>query len=117
MSKTKLIVATSAILIMAAALAMEGKPLAGTDTTVASVTALKSNLGSPAGLEVDEVRVTDDGVACIDYRVSNGKGGMISAHAVVQRDLVLKSSSDSDRFEEAWNTHCLGPRGGMSAGE
>ncbi len=79
------------------------------DATAAAVAALKANLGSDAGLEIDEVRVTDAGVACIEYRVSESRG-----HAVVQNNEVLKSSSDADRFEKAWNQHCLGPRGGTA---
>jgi hypothetical protein len=105
----KLVIATSAILVVAAALAVEPAPSAS-DTTSASVAALKSNLGNPKGLQIDEVRVTDDGVACIEYHVSKTRG-----HAVVQDEEVLKSPSDAERFDEAWNEHCLGPRGGMTS--
>jgi hypothetical protein len=113
MSTTKLVIATSAILVMAAALAAHDEPR-GSDATSSSVAALKANLGNPAGLEVDEVRVTAAGVACIDYRVSNGQGGKSLGHAVVQGDEILKSSSRDERFEKAWNEHCLGPRGGIT---
>ncbi len=95
-------------------------PVAGAfaaDATSAAVTALKANLGNPAGLEVDEVRVTQTGIACIDYRASDGQGGKTPGHAVVQGDKVLKSSTDDKVFEEKWNEHCLGPRGGMTGGE
>ena len=109
MSVTKLILATSAILVVAAALAVEPAPSAS-DTTATSVAALKANLGNPKGLEIDEVRVTDDGVACIEYHVSKSRG-----HAVVKDDEVLKSPSDAERFDEVWNKHCLGPRGGMTS--
>jgi hypothetical protein len=93
-------------------------PLAGdgSDATSDSVAALKANLGNPAGLEVDEVRMTAAGVACIDYRVSTGQGSKSLGHAVVQGKEVLKSSSDDKRFEKEWNEHCLGPRGGMPSG-
>ena len=114
MSTTKLFIATSAILLMAAALAANDEPR-GADATIASVAALKSNLGNPEGLEVEEVRVTGSGVACIDYRMKNNQGVKSLGHAVVQRDEVLKSSSDYERFEKAWNEHCLGPRGGMTS--
>jgi hypothetical protein len=79
------------------------------DATSNAVAALKANLGSNVSLEVDEVRVTEAGVACIEYRVSGSRG-----HAVVQGNEVLKSSSDAERFEKAWNQHCLGPRGGTT---
>ena len=84
--------------------------LAG-DATSNAVAALKANLGDKAGgLEVEEVRATDAGVVCIEYRVSGSRG-----HAVVQGNEVLKSSSDAARFEKAWNQHCLGPRGGTTS--
>lgn len=117
MSTTKLIIATSAILAMAAALAASPEARDGSDATSASVAALKSNLGNAAGLEVDEVRVTEAGIACIDYHVSSDQGGKSMGHAVVQGDEVLRSSSGGKRFEMAWNEHCLGPRGGITSAE
>jgi len=85
------------------------------DATSEAVATLKAKLGTAAGLEVDEVRLTDAGVACINYRVNDGQGGKSRDHAVVQGDDVLKGSSDADRFEKAWSEHCLGPRGGTTA--
>ena len=104
-------------LLLAASIAL--LPLAGegSDATSAAVAALKANLGNPAGLEIDEVRVTAAGVACIDYHARDGQGGKSPGHAVVQGEEVLKSSSGEERFEEEWNQHCLGPRGGMTGGE
>jgi hypothetical protein len=61
--------------------------------------------------------VTDKGIACIDYRISNGQGGKVRGHAVIQGDEVLKSSSDDERFQKQWNQHCLGPRGGITGVE
>jgi len=109
MTTRKLLIATCVVLL----------PVTGAlaaDATSAAVNALKANLGNPAGLEVDEVRVTQAGVACIDYRTRDGQGTKSPGHAVVQGDEVLKSSSDDKRFEEMWNAHCLGPRGGMTGG-
>ena len=83
----------------------------GADATSKAVAALKANLGSGVSIEVDEVRVTESGVACIDYRNDRNRD-----HAVVRGDEVLKASSDEKRFEEAWTQHCLGPRGGMNGG-
>jgi hypothetical protein len=117
MSTTKLVIATSAILLMAAALAATDEPRATVDATTTSVAALKTNLGNPAGLAIDEVRVTDAGVACIEYRLSNEQGGKSRGHAVVQGNEVLKSSSGDERFQQAWNKHCLGPRGGTTGSE
>ena len=115
MSKTKLLISTSAILAVAAALAASPEGSDNSNATSVAIAALKSNLGNPPGLTVDEVRVTDDGVACIDYRLSDGEG-KVPGHAVVQHDEVLKSSA-GDRFQKAWDEHCLGPRGGMTRGE
>ena len=65
----------------------------GEDATSASVEALKTSLGNSArGFEVDNVRVTDAGVSCIDYRVRNEQGGESRAHAVVQGEDVLRST-------------------------
>jgi hypothetical protein len=36
---------------------------------------------------------------------------------VIQDNEVLKSSSDDKRFQERWNQHCLGPRGGITGVE
>lgn len=112
MSATKLVIATSAILLMAAAFVSKDDSRGGSDTTSTSVAELKANLGNPPGLSIDEVRVTDAGVACIEYRVSNSQGGKSRGNAVVQDYEVLKSSVGDERFKEAWDQHCLGPRGG-----
>jgi hypothetical protein len=114
MSKTKLLISTSAILAVAAALAAGPEAGKDTDATANAVAALKSDLGNPAGLSIDEVRVTSAGVACIDYHASNREGRKIPGHAVVQRSEVIKSSA-GDRFAKLWNEHCLGPRGGMTS--
>ena len=109
MDTIKLLIAASLTLLpVTGALAADDKAK-GADATDAAVDALKANLGSNANLEVQEVRVTEAGVACIEYRVSGSRG-----HAIVQNNEVLKSSSDAARFEKAWNEHCLGPRGGMT---
>jgi len=118
MNATKLLIASSiAFLPMAGTLAADREPREGADATSTAVAALKKNLGSTTGLEVDEVRVTQAGVACIDYRVSDGQGGKSPGHAVVQGEEVLKSSSEYERFEKVWNEHCLGPRGGTTTSE
>jgi len=111
MNATKLLIVSSIALLP---LAVAG---ADADATSTAVAALKKNLGSTTGVEVDEVRVTQAGVACIDYRVSDGQGGKSLGHAVVQGEEVLKSSSEYERFEKVWNEHCLGPRGGTTTSE
>lgn len=71
-----------------------------------SVEKLKSSLPRSAGFEVDNVRTGADGVSCITYRVSNDQGGESKAHAVVDGDKVLRSTSRSREFEKAWNGKC-----------
>ena len=116
-ARQMLIASTIALLPIAGALAADREPREGTDATSVAVAALKQNLGNTAAVEIDEVRVTQAGVACIDYRVSDGKGGKSPGHAVVQGVEVLKSSSEYERFEKVWNEHCLGPRGGTTSNE
>lgn len=116
MSATKLVIATSAILLMAATLVAKDDSRVRPDATYTPVAELEANLGYPTGLVVDEVRVTDAGVACIEYRLTDDEGGKSRDSAVVQDDEVLKSSAGDERFQEAWDQHCLGPRGGRSGG-
>ncbi len=71
------------------------------------VETLKSSLKSTMGFKVDNVRVTDDGTACISYRVNNDKGGVSSAKAVVQGAKVLRSTSGQSDFAKAWNSKCV----------
>jgi hypothetical protein len=73
-----------------------------------SVAALKSSLPSSVGFEVDDVRLTESGVACITYRVRNDSGGESRAKAVVEGDKVLRSTARNTRFERAWNDKCVG---------
>ncbi len=86
----------------------------GPDTEITSkaVTKLEAKLGK-SEIEVDEVRVTDNGIACIDYHsVSNPNK---RAHAVVQGErLLISTNSDANDFEKMWSDHCLGPRGGAT---
>jgi len=100
-------------LLPAGALAADARP---GDKTDASVAALRSTLGDARGLEIDEVRVTDDGVACIEYRLPDAQGRLTRGHAVVRDQDVLRSPpDDGGKFEKAWTDHCLGPRGGVTS--
>jgi hypothetical protein len=106
-------------MLLAAAIALAAAAaLAEGDATDASVAALRANLGSEGDLEVDEVRITGDGVACIEYRLRAASGKQDRGHAVVRGKDVLRSPSgsgtDAAAFEKAWNEHCLGPKGGMT---
>ncbi|HEV7609814.1 MAG TPA: hypothetical protein VGO61_20935 [Steroidobacteraceae bacterium] len=117
MDMRKFLIASSLVLLpVAGALAADREERTSPDATSAAIAALEANLKNTTGLEVDEVRVTGAGVACINYRVTD-QGAKVRGYAVVQGDEVLKSSSDDKRFEKAWSEHCLGPRGGMTSGE
>jgi hypothetical protein len=87
------------------------------DATDESVATLRASLGAVA-VEVDEVRITGDGVACIDYRVRGAGGGESRGHAVVRGKDVQRSpaapGADAQVFEKAWSDHCLGPKGGTT---
>jgi len=76
-----------------------------------AVETLKSKLPSTNGFAVDNVRAAEDGVTCIDYRVSNDLGGETRAKAVVKGDDVLRSTTRSTKFQKAWNKHCAGGTG------
>jgi hypothetical protein len=107
-------------MLLAAAIALAAAAaLAAGNATDASVAALKASLGNPRALEVDEVRITGDGVACIEYRVVDAAGKQDRGHAVVRGNDVLRSpgatNADPKPFEKAWSEHCLGPKGGMTS--
>lgn len=101
--KTSLTV--SFIALVAAFVPLTG---AGSEATSDSVAVLKSSLPNSSGFAVDDVRVTDAGVACISYRVNNDMGGTSRAKAVVEGDKVLRSTSRSPKFQRAWNEKCAG---------
>jgi hypothetical protein len=44
------------------------------------------------------------------YRVDNDQGGETKAYAVVEGDKVLRSTSRSKKFEDAWNEKCVAGR-------
>ena len=116
MNTRKLLIACSATLLpMTAALADDPPTASGSDETAAAVATLKEKLGSPSGMEVDNVRVTDSGVACINYRLRDSQGSMNKQHAVVKGDDVERSTFGNKKFERAWNDNCLGPRGGTTS--
>jgi hypothetical protein len=93
--------------------------LAADDPTAASIAALQASVGN-VPIDVDEVRITHDGVACIEYRVRGNPGAPARGHAVVRGKDVLRVPSQlgggsTQEFEKAWNEHCLGPHGGMAS--
>lgn len=86
----------------------------GPDTEITSkaVDKLEAKLGK-SEIQVDEVRVTDDGIACIDYHSTSNPGKQ--AHAVLQGErLLISTNSDANDFGKVWSEHCLGPRGGAT---
>ena len=114
MNTRNLLIASAAALVpMTAVLADDPPASTSSDATAAAVATLKDRVGKP-GIEVDEVRVTDSGTACIKYRVRNNLGGTSREHAVVKGEEVERSTRGNKEFEKAWNDNCLGPRGGMT---
>jgi hypothetical protein len=86
-----------------------------TEATHKAVAALEEKLGK-SQVAVDEVRITQDGIACIDFHGTEGTSGR-KAHAVMlgEKLLVSTSADHARQFEKAWNEHCLGPRGGTTS--
>jgi hypothetical protein len=105
----RLIAPSLVIALCGMAAAREGPD---TETTSKAVARLEAKLGE-SEIKVDEVRVTDDGIACMDYHTISNPGKR--AHAVLQGEkLLISTNSDANGFEQAWKDHCLGPRGGTA---
>lgn len=77
-----------------------------------AVATLKSRLGTSArGFEVEDVRTSSTGASCITYRVDKASGtGETRARAVVKGDKVVRSTSGTRDFENAWREHCASDR-------
>jgi hypothetical protein len=114
MDTLKLLIASSVAFVPLIGSTADRGAREASDRTDAAVAALKGSFEKTTRIEVEEVRVTEDGVVCIDYHMLDDPNGIGRAHAVVQGDEVLRSTTASPRFEEAWTDHCLGPRGGMT---
>jgi hypothetical protein len=97
------LIALPAVFLPLAALA-QGQT--SSDAESAAVEALKASVRER--VEVDTVRMTDAGVACITYRMENETGGASRAHAVVDGEKVLRSTIGNTRFEKAWKEKCAG---------
>ena len=91
--------------------ALAADPAMSSDANSEPVAKLKSRLTNTLGFQVDDVLMTDDGVACISYRVANDNGGVSSAKAVVEGEKVLRSTSRTTDFADAWNSKCAGAGG------
>jgi hypothetical protein len=77
----------------------------------ASVASLKANIGSRRNLEFDDVRVTDAGATCIQYRARDQAGGVSHGQAVVHGSEVAQRDArhgEDGKFEKEWNRQCLG---------
>lgn len=104
----------SAVVVAPLSSALAETP-ASSDASTTAVDTLRASLGGKGAIDVENVHMTDDGVACIDYRGPNNSGGMSKSKAVVQGDKVLRSSVGNDRFADAWNEHCAGTRAASKA--
>ena len=106
----RLIAPTLVIALCGMAAARDEGP--DTGITTKAVERLEAKLGK-SEIEVEEVRVTDNGVACIDYHSTSNPGKR--AHAVLQGErLLISTNSDANDFGKVWSDHCLGPRGGAN---
>ena len=72
-----------------------------------AVDKLKAKLPSVLGFQVENMRTTTDGTACISYHVDNGNGGVYDEKAVLDGDKVEHSTTGNTRFANAWNSKCV----------
>ena len=109
----KRLIAPSLVILVFGGMAAAGNEGPDSEITAKAVAKLEARLGE-SEIEIDEVRVTKDGVACIDF---HGTGpAKKPAHAVMQGEkMLISSNSDKNGFEDAWKEHCLGPRGGATS--
>ena len=108
-------IAASLIALAPLTAALAGDPSTA-DANSESVAKLKSRLPNTMGFKVDDVRTTGDGVSCISYRFSNDNGGESHAKAVVEGEKVLRSTSRTADFADAWNSKCAGSGSGKTSG-
>ena len=109
MNTLRLTTLLTALAISAGSSANQPGTLANTTMTSGdSVAALRASLRNAAGFELVDARMTEEGVACISYRVNSERGGVTNALALVHGEKVLLSTSRSRSFERAWNSKCSG---------
>jgi hypothetical protein len=109
----RLIAPTLVIALCGIAAARDQGP--DTEITSKAVARLEAKLGE-SEIKVDEVRVTEDGVACMDFHTISNPAKQ--AHAVLQGErLLISTNSDANDFGKVWNAHCLGPRGGATTNQ
>jgi hypothetical protein len=113
MDTLKRIIASS-VVVVPLSVAFAQTPT-GNDASAAAVEKLRASV--KGGVEVENIRMSEDGVACIQYRGPNYAGSMTNGYAVVQGDKVYKSSIGNTRFEEAWKEHCAGTRDASKSDE
>jgi len=106
---TRFIAAPIALAFVAGAFAND-MPATNSAAADSAVETLKSSLKGETGFQVEKVHVTDDGVACIKYHVAGDKGQDEHAQAVVESGKVLRSTTRSKEFADAWNGKCAGKR-------
>lgn len=110
MHKSFKFIAVPMTLAFAAGALANDSPTANSAAASSAVEALKASLKGETGFEVNKVHVTDDGTACIKYSVAGDKSQETHAQAVVEGDKVLRSTSRSKEFANAWNNKCAGKK-------
>jgi len=110
MHKSIRFIATPLALAFAAGALANEMPTTSSAAADSAVEALKSSLKGETGFQVDKVHMTDNGVACIKYRVAGDKGQDMHAQAVVDSGKVLRSTTRSTEFANAWNSKCAGKK-------
>ena len=104
------------LLIILGGMAAARDPGPDTQAGKDAVAKLTNKLGE-SEVAIDEVRVTKDDVVCIDFHGTGSTSGK-KAHAVVMGEkMLISTNSDKNGFQDAWDQHCLGPRGGATSAQ
>lgn len=66
---------------------------------------LKGAMNNPDSFKVSKALYMDDGSLCVEYRATNGFGGVVPGYAVITPDIKL------DTTFKAWKKYCAGKAG------
>lgn len=74
------------------------------DNVVSAVLSIKSNMHNPASFELITAMLMDDDAVCMEYRGTNGFGGIVRSKATAVGDRI-------STMPKPWNKHCTGRHG------
>lgn len=74
------------------------------DNVLSAVMSVKSNMHNPASFELITAMLMDDDAVCMEYRGTNGFGGIVRSKATAVGDRI-------STMPQPWNKHCTGRHG------